>query len=551
MTHNRQRTLKLIALALIGTACLSALVIARPSSPRARAERAAEELYDLGRRAFGLRSGRTSCGSGLKQIGLALHTPAPASAAAKPGPAGDWPLFGGTPARNMVNLAAKGLPTEWTVPTKDSKGSTNVKWVAQLGNKAYGGPVVAGGKVFVGTNNAVPRDPKVKGQKAVLMCFNEADGKFLWQAVHEIPADLSLEAPAQGLCSTPTVEGDRLYYVTPACEVVCAGVQDGKEVWKLDLMKEFKVHPYHLAAGSPLVVGDLVMVVSGNGRDERGNLPSPKAPSFLAVNKNTGKVAWQSDLPGDRIIQGQWSNPTYAEVNGKGQVIFPGGDAWLYSFEPATGKLIWKFNCTPNEEGAKDNDGIGNYIVATPVVYDNKLFIGLGLMPDTPEGPRYSYLLCVDVTKTGDVSPPKGSFDAGASENKDSALMWAFGGMLKERPKTGRQVVFGRTMSTVAVHDGLVYAAEENGYLNCLDAKTGKRYWEHDLRAGVWGSPLWADGKVYLGSENSEVVVFAHGKEKKVLAEVNMEEVVPSTPVVANGVLYVQTKSKLYAIAGK
>jgi outer membrane protein assembly factor BamB len=333
--------------------------------------------------------------------------------------------------------------------------------------------------------------------------------------------------------------------------VVCADTANGKAVWKLDMMKELKVVPFHLAAGCPLVVGDLVFVVTGNGRDEMGNLASPKAPSFLALHKKTGKVAWQSNLPGEKIIEGQWSNPAYAEIDGKPQVIFPGGDAWLYSFEPTTGKLIWKFNCTPNEEGAKDRDGVGNYLVATPVVHDKKVYVGLGMMPERPDGPRYSYFLCIDASKTGDVSPPKGNLKADAPENKDSALVWALGGRLKERPKKGRQAIFTRTMSTCAIHDGLVYIPEEEGWMNCLDAKTGERYWIHDFRTILWGSPMWVDNKVYQGTENGEITIFAHGKNKNVIANVSMDELVHSTPVIVNGALYVTTPSKLYAIGAR
>src|SRR5882672_1637688 len=98
--------------------------------------------------------------------------------ASEPG-TGDWPMWGGTPDRNMVS-AMKGLPADWNVKTKK-----NVKWVAQLGSQSYGNPVVAGGVVFVGTNNENTKDPAVKGDKGVLMAFRESDGEFLWQDVSD------------------------------------------------------------------------------------------------------------------------------------------------------------------------------------------------------------------------------------------------------------------------------------------------------------------------------------------------------------------------------
>jgi outer membrane protein assembly factor BamB len=457
------------------------------------------------------------------------------------GPARSWPLFGGTVGRNMVNTVDKDMPADWSIGQGKQK---SIKWVAQLGNKAYGGPVISAGKIFVGTNNASPRDPEVKGNKAIVMCFAEADGKFLWQAVHDIPPDdIFKDAVPQGLCSTPAVEGDRLYYVTPGCELICANTEKGKTVWTLDMMKELKVIPYHLGNCSPLVAGDLVFTLTSNGVDESGKIASPNAPSFIAVNKKTGKVAWQSNLPGQNIIEGQWSNPAYGVVNGKPQVVFPGGDGWIYAFEPTTGKLIWKFNGNAGLPRAN----MLNYIVATPVVVDNKVYVGMGLYPEHPKATKFSHFLCIDMTKTGDVSPP--SLDEKGTKAANSALVWAYGGLANPAPLKGRAVVFGRTMSTAAVQDGLVYVAEETGYLHCLDAKTGKKYWDHDFLSAVWGSPYWVDNKVYIGTEDGDIWVFAHGKAKNVIRQVSMEETIHSTPVAVNGVLYVATRSKLYAIA--
>ena len=124
---------------------------------------------------------------------------------------GDWPMWGGTPDRNMVSNM-KGLPTNWDVAKK-----VNVKWVAALGSQTYGNAVVAGGQLYIGTNNEGLRDPKVTGDKGVLMAFRESDGEFLWQAVSDkLVAGRVNDWPYQGVCSSPLVEGDRLYYVNNA-----------------------------------------------------------------------------------------------------------------------------------------------------------------------------------------------------------------------------------------------------------------------------------------------------------------------------------------------
>ncbi|HZU38230.1 MAG TPA: PQQ-binding-like beta-propeller repeat protein, partial [Gemmataceae bacterium] len=243
----------------------------------------------------------------------------------------------------------------------------------------------------------------------------------------------------------------------------------------------------------------------------------------------------------------QWSNPAYAVVNGKPQVIFAGGDGWVRGFEAVSGKPLWKFDC--NAKGAIYKPGGGgtrNSLVATPIVYDNKCYIGVGRDPDN-EGPGAGDFWCIDITKTGDLSPVDNNYDPKAAVNKNSGLVWHYGGAA---PKDAdRRYLFGRTLSSAVGHDGLVYVADLDGFVYCFDAKTGQKYWDEDLKSSVWGSPLWVDGKVYLGDDNGDMHIFAAGKEKKILGKVEMEEPIKSTPVVANGVLYVMTGTHLYAIS--
>ena len=166
----------------------------------------------------------------------------------------DWPMWGGTPQRNMVS-PLKNLPSTW-----DIQSGKNIKWKAELGSTSYGNPTVADGKVFLGTNNDNPRNPEISGDKGVLMCFREADGQFLWQAVSD-KLESGYDWPEQGVCSSPAVEGKKLYYVTNRGELVCLdteGFLDGKNdgsfqdetykgktdadiLWKLDMMKELGV----------------------------------------------------------------------------------------------------------------------------------------------------------------------------------------------------------------------------------------------------------------------------------------------------------------------
>ncbi len=149
----------------------------------------------------------------------------------------------------------------------------------------------------------------MKGKdKAVLMAFNEADGKFLWQIVHDIPDAPTFQMVlGYGLLSTPAIDGDRIYYVTPSCEVICAGADDGKVKWRYDMMKELKVVPFHCGNCSPLVVGDRVFLVTSNGNED-GKIASPKAPSFIALDKHNGTLAL-AKRPARRRISSKANGP--------------------------------------------------------------------------------------------------------------------------------------------------------------------------------------------------------------------------------------------------
>src|SRR6185436_18029532 len=181
---------------------------------------------------------------------------------------------------------------------------------------------------------------------------------------------------------TPAVAGNRLWYVTNRCELVCLDTegfhdkendgpyqkeasQDAAEadiVWKLDMMKDLGVTPRQMSCSSPVVVGGRVFVVTSNGAESSGKEAS-SAPSFLAVDAGTGKVLWSDNSPGANVLDGQWGSPTYGVAGGVPQVIFPGGDGWLYSFDPASGpdgksKLLWKFD-TNSKTAKYAINGIG------------------------------------------------------------------------------------------------------------------------------------------------------------------------------------------------
>jgi outer membrane protein assembly factor BamB len=553
----------------------------------------------------------------------------------------DHTMFGGTPGRNFVNTSKTSLSADFPKSDDDPKVhvlGNRVKWKETLGSRAYGGPIVAGGHIYCGTNNENPRNKRDRGKptddnpdgppldRGILMCFEEKTGKFLWQMVHDkMPSGQVHDWPREGLCSTPVVEGDRVYYCSNRCEVVCLdanGFLDGKNdgfqgevhkdktdgdvIWSFDMYTTLKVFPHNMTDCSPLIVGDLIFVVTANGVDENHlNIPFPEAPSFICLNKNTGKLIWKSNLPGRSIMHGQWSNPTFITVNGKGQVVFPAGDGWLYGLEPETGSLIWKFDANPKDSKYElGGKGTRSDFIGTPVFYNGRIFIGTGQDPEHFDG--VGHFWCIDPSKVGDISPDlvtDATKDPPTTKpNPNSGAVWQYGGD-DARPFVKRDILFGRTMSSACIIDDVIYISDIAGYVHCLDAKTGKKFWQWDTKAAIWGSCYYIDGKILVANEDGDLFIFKHEKthevmdevpigsaagveaekkakaagkdeadarkagndgrdaaiqamrakvkDKYLLQKIEVGEAVRSTPIVANGVLYIMSERTLFAVNAK
>jgi len=441
--------------------------------------------------------------------------------------------------------------------------------VAKLGSQSYGNVTVAQGKVFVGTNNEAPRDPRHAGDRSILMCFDEKSGDLLWQlVVPKLKSGKVNDWESLGLLSSPTIQGDRVYLVTSRCEVICldingqangndgpfdkeaeyfvkdsgkppvpVGPKDADIIWVYDMMDELGVFPHNASNCSVLIIDDLVYACTSNGQDwTHVNIPSPLSPSFIALDKKTGKLAAEDSAAiGPRIFHGQWSSPSSGTVNGKKLVFFGGGDGFCYAFDTKPVKkedsnvlpIAWKFDANPPEYKTKDGKPIKypqaegpSEINATPVFYKNRIYVATGQDPEHGEG--VGHLVCLDATKTGDIT-------AGGA-------LWDYKGI-------------HRSISTVSIdpETGLLFIGDFSGFVHCLDAETGKLYWTHDMKAHMWGSTLVADGKVYVGDEDGDLSILAATKEKRLISEVNLGAPVYSTPVVANGIIYISSNTHLYA----
>jgi glucose dehydrogenase len=186
-------------------------------------------------------------------------------------------------------------------------------------------------------------------------------------------------------------------------------------------------------------------------------------------------------------------------------------------YEALTGKKLWEFDTNPKDSVWPKTR---NEVIATPVIYEDRVYIANGQDPEHGEGVGHMY--AIDGTKRGDIT--------------QSGRVWHYD---KIR----------RTISTPSIADGLVYIPDFSGFVHCLDAKTGQVYWTHDMFAAVWGSTMVAEGRVYVGDEDGDITVLAAGKTKKVLAEQNMGSAVYATLTPAHGRFYFNNRNQLFAVS--
>jgi outer membrane protein assembly factor BamB len=563
------------------------------------------------------------CTAGVAWERAAGDATTPASVATAR-PTDTWPEWLGSGKRNNAPSGAN-IATEWEVGefdyrtnAWDNSTAKNIKWVAPLGSRSYGSAVVYDGKVFMGSNNTAghlkryPPDVDL----GCLLCFDIKDGKFLWQhSSPKLPSGRVHDWPHEGICSVPYCEGERIWFVTSRCEVRCLDVkgfldnendgpfvdekaetnQEADVIWVVDMMKELGVSPHNMSSCSITAAGDVIFVCTSNGIDEEHKfVPSPDAPSFLAMDKNTGKVLWSDNSPGKNIHHGQWASPAYAEIDGTPQVIFGGGDGWLYSFDPrgedGKAKLLWKFDCNPKEAKLElMGKGTRNDCIGTTVIHNNLVYIATGQDPEHGEG--IGHLWCIDPTKKLDGSDVSAelAFNAADPEkpipykrvqavvkaegdfsrpNPDSAVVWQFTEMdLNDDGDIAFEETMHRTIGSVTIRDDVLYIPDLSGMFYCLDANGDKEnpgkakvHWAYDLLAATWSTPLVVEDKVFVGDEDGEVAIFRHSADPNEAMKEEDGEMVPyygtqnmggsvySTPVVAGNVLYISNPTHLFAI---
>lgn len=474
----------------------------------------------------------------------------------------DQPQWGQRYSRNMVSEET-GLPSTFNPLTGE-----NVAWSVSLGSHGYSTPTIARGRVLIGANNSEPRDPRHQGDRGVLLCLDEEDGSLCWQlVVPRLEDDPYRDWPRISMCSPPTIEGDCVYTLTNRYELVCLdlnGMSDGNDgpylsegrhmtpreqapmktgefdadiIWMLDLWAEVGIYPHDSAHASILLHDQYLYLNTCNGVDNTHKvIQSPEAPSLIVIDKETGQlVARDDEAIGPSIFHSTWSSPAMGEVKGRRLVFFAGGNGVCYAFDVVQPKRsgsavqalerVWRFDFDPGAPKENIHTYLGNRrvgpsnILSMPVFYEDHLYVTGG--GDIWWGKREAWLKCIDPSGEGDIT--------------QSGLLWSY--PLKHY-----------SCSTPAIVADLVFVADCGGLLHCVDAKTGEAHWTHELQGGTWGSPLVADGKVHIGTRRGKLWILAAKKKKEVLASMDFDSEIASTPVAANGVLYVGTWEKLYAL---
>ena len=516
--------------------------------------------------------------------------------------AADHAQWGQRFSRNMVS-DEKGLPA-----TFDLESGKNVKWSVPIGTECYATPVVAAGRVLIGTNNENPRDPRHKGDRGVMMCFAENDGRFLWQfIVPKLEGDIFLDWPKAGMCSPATVEGDRIYMATNRNEAVCldlAGLANGNDgpfkdegrhmapgdqpamepgptdadiLWLFDLRANCGVRPHDSVHCGVLIDGPLLYLNTNNGlNSQHSGVEKPDGPSLIVLEKATGRlVAKDDEKIGPRIFHSTWSAPALGEVSTvaasaravddaasvvsvakkRRLIIFCGGDGVVYAFEALDAKNVLPSqsqDTQPSPPAPLPQAGEGSRTLKRVWRFDCD--------PTAPKENVHRYIRNRKESPSNIKSTPV--FHEGRVYVTGGGDIW-WGkreAWLKciDATKTGDITADGlvwsyplepHCCSTPSVRDGLVYVADCRGKVHCVDAATGKPYWVYEVGGEIWSSTLVADGKVYIGTRRGHFAVLAAGKEKRVLHTCKFDDGVIGAPVAANGTLFISTMGRLYAFS--
>jgi outer membrane protein assembly factor BamB len=412
----------------------------------------------------------------------------------------DWSRWRGP---NYDGMARGEAPVEWN-------GDKNIAWKVPIAGRGFSSPILWGDKIFLTT--AVPASTEQAAQpgsgdggrrgsgggvgagrehKFVVMCLDRNTGKTLWERV------ATTAAPHEGYhgrygsfaSNTPATDGKYLYAFFGSRGLYTYDL-DGKLIWK----KNFQPMRMRLQFGE-----GVAPVIDGNSLYLK--FDQEQGSHLLALDKNTGKELWRVD----RDEVSSWSEPLVVTHNGRKQVVVSASNK-VRSYDPATGKVIW------------ETSGLGTNVIPAPVTTNGIVYV--------MSGHREPNLLAVKLGREGDLT------------NSD-AILWT-----NDR---------GNAYTAAPVlHDGKLYFISDNGMLSCLNAATGEPYYKQQRLPKPYNfkaSPVGAGGKLYLATEEGDVVVVRMGEKFEVLATNTMpNEFFVSTPAIADGSIYIRGQNALYCV---
>ena len=509
--------------------------------------------------------------------------------------AADQPQWGEAWSRNMVS-DEKGLPDRF-----DLKTGQNVFRKLKLGSETHATPVIAGGRIFIGTNNGEPRDPKHQGDRGVLMCFSEKTGEFLWQlVVPKREEDVYYDWPQSGICSPVTVEGDRAYVVSNRGEVICLDVQgmangndgpfldegshmtrippgadpngvellkpgpmDADIIWIFNLTTGAGIWSHDAAHSTIMIQGDYLYLNTGTGVDNtHKKIRLAESPSLVVLDKKTGRLlARENEHIAPRIFHNTWAGPTLGEGKGGALVFFAAGNGVVYAFSPLGSEGTDRDGHGLTRTDAEGHAPTAQAVFYSPGVLQLRKVWQFDFDPTAPkeevhrynsnrrESPSDFFGMPVFhggrlyVAGGGDIWWGKNEAwlkcinPDGKGDITESGLVWIY-------------PLQKHVMATPAVSDGLVYIGDVGRTFHCVDATTGKACWTEEVEGEVWASALVADGKVFIATRTGAFYVFAAGREKKLLSKMDLGGPISATPVAANGILYVTTMTHVFALKG-
>jgi outer membrane protein assembly factor BamB len=399
----------------------------------------------------------------------------------------NWPQWRGPSANGLS--AERNLPVRWS-PTE------NITWKVDLPAWSGSTPIVWGDRIFLN----VAEDLKVReGDNLFLWCLDRNTGSVLWK--RPLGGGNHQERKQNMSTPSPVTDGRRVWAMT-GTGMLKAFDLAGKELWVRDIQKDYGRFGLNWGYGSsPLLHGDalFVQVLHGMRTDD---------PSYvLRLEAATGKTVWRVERPTPARMESpdSYTTPAVLRYANTTEIVITGGDV-VTGHDPATGKELWRVNgLNP------DNDG--NYrIVASPVVH------GELVVAPTRERP----MLVLRAGGRGDITK--------------SHVLWSFGN--------------GPDVPTPVTDGTYLYVINDRGIMWCLDPKTGKEiYGRQRLPPATYsGSPVLADGKIYITNEDGVTAVVKAGPAFEILAQNDFDDYTLSSPAVSEGQIFIRTAKHLYCI---